>query len=281
MKALSYYILILLTVSLASCTEIIDIDLPTAEPRLVVEANIDFNRIGTTDSVFVKLTLTTDYFNPVIPPANKAVVSIQDKQGNRFMFQELAETGIYYSTEINKPLEGETFKLNIEYDNDLYEATETFINSPEIVEITQSREKYFEDTYYVLRIYYQDVPRANQNLNYYYLYYNEPRKSPSLSVLSNEFSKGNRIESMFIADKDIQPGEKVDLELGQISRNYFDFALRLSDAINNGGGPFQVPSGKIVGNVKNLTTPKKEALGYFRVLEKEKATHTIFEQSKP
>jgi len=279
MKALSY-IALLLTLSLTSCTEVIDIDLPTAEPRLVVEGNLDFNKIGATDTVFIKLSLTTDYFNLEIPPVNNALVRIIDKQGNQFLFHELAQTGRYYSTEIDKPIDGDTFKLQVEYDNDLYEATESYLSSPEILEIKQTRETFFDDPYYVLRIYYQDVPRANQNLNYYYLLFNEPRKRPNPMVLSNEFSKGNKMESMFIADKDIKPGEVIDLELGQISRNYYDFTLRLSDAINNGGGPFQVPSGRIIGNVKNQTTPKKEALGYFRVIEKQQATHTIFEQPK-
>lgn len=279
MKAF-YYIALAFALSLTSCTEIIDIDLPTAEPRLVVEGNLDFNKMGTTDTVFVKLSLTTDYFNLEIPPVNNARVHLIDKEGNQYLFQELEQTGRYYSTEIAKPNDGDSFKLKIEYDNDLYEATETYLSSPEILEIKQTRETFFNDDYYVLRIYYQDVPRANENLNYYYLLFNEPRKRPHPVVLSNEYSKGSRMESMFIADKDIKVGEQIELELGQISRNYYDFTLRLSDAINNGGGPFQVPSGQITGNVKNLTTPEKEALGYFRVIEKQQTTHTIFEQPK-
>lgn len=280
MKALSSYIFISIAILLASCTEVIDIDLPTAEPRLVVEGNLDFNKMGTTDTVFIKLSLTTAYFDLEIPPVHDALVQLIDKEGNQFLFKELEQTGRYYSTEIAKPTDGDSFLLKIEYDNDLYEATETFRSSPEILEIKQTRETFFSDDYYVLRIYYQDVPRANENLNYYYLLFNEPRKRPHPNVLSNEFSKGNKMESMFIADKDIKIGEQIDLELGQISRDYFDFTMRLSDAINNGGGPFQVPSGQIIGNIKNRTTPEKEALGYFRVLEKQKATHTIFEQSK-
>lgn len=279
MKALSSYIFISITILLASCTEVIDLDLPT-EPRLVVEGNLDFDGAKTTDTVFVRLSMTTDYFNPVIPPANNAIVWVEDNKGNQFPFAELGSSGYYYSLEIEKPTDGDSFKLHIEYDNDIYEASEIFVPSPEIIEITQTRETYFSDDYYVLRVYYQDTPRANQNLNYYYLLFNEPRKRPNPNVLSNEFSKGNKMESMFIADKDIQYGEKIDIELGQISRNYFDFTMRLSDAVNNGGGPFQVPSGRIIGNVKNLTSPEKEALGYFRVIETYKATHTIFEQGK-
>lgn len=279
MKALSY-IALLLTLSLTSCTEVIDIDLPTAEPRLVVEGNLDFNKIGATDTVFIKLSLTTDYFNLEIPPVNNAVVRISDKQGNQFLLNELGQTGRYYSTEIAKPTDGDTFKLQIEYDNDLYEATETYISSPEILEIAQKREKYFDTDYYVIRVYYQDTPRPNQNLNYYYLYYHYEDKAPQPRVLSNEYAKGNRMESLYIIDEDAVPGEKIEIELAQISRNYYDFAMSFFDAIGNGGGPFQVPSGRIIGNVKNQTTPKKEALGYFRVIEKQTATHTIYEQPK-
>ncbi|MBB1139192.1 DUF4249 domain-containing protein [Myroides sp. WP-1] len=274
------YILILFTLSFTSCTKVIDIDLPTAEPRLVVEGNLDFNKMGDTDTVFVKLSLTTDYFNTEIPPVNNAIVRISDKQGNQFLLRELAQTGSYYTTEIAKPVDGDTFKLQVEYDNDLYEATETYSSSPEILEITQKRERYFEKDYYVLRVYYQDTPRATQNLNYYYFFYQYASTAPQPRVLSNEYSKGNKMESLFIIDEDARPGEKVEIEFAQISRNYHDFAMSFFDAIGNGGGPFQVPSGRIIGNMKNKTTPEKEALGYFRVIEKQTATHTIFEQSK-
>ncbi len=283
MKRLSPYIFILFLLSLSSCTEIIDIDLPTAEPRLVVEANLDFERVPATDTVipaYVKLSLTTDYFNPEIPPVNKAVVWVEDPTGTKFPFLELGTTGIYYSTEIEKPTDGAVFKLHIEYDNDIYEAKEQYISSPEILEITQKREKYFNKDYYVLRVYYQDTPRVNENLNYYFLHYQYEKKAPQPRVVSNEFSIGNRMESLYIVDEDAKPGEKVEIELAQISRNYYDFAMSFFDAISNGGGPFQVPSGRIIGNVKNITTPEKEALGYFRIIEKQKTTHTIFEQAK-
>jgi len=280
MKAF-YSIFILIILSCYSCTEIIDLDLPTAEPRLVVEGNLDFNHTTSIDTVYVRLSLTTDYFNPEIPAVNNAMVWVQNKKGDQFPFHELGQTGFYYTTEMTKPTEGDTFKLHIEYDHDIYEATETFISSPEIEEIVQSREKFFDTDYYVLRLYYQDVPRANQNLNYYYLMYNDSIKAPAPRVLSNEFSKGNRMESLYIAHEDAKPGAKIDIELAQISRNYFDFSMSLFDAINNGGGPFQVPSGKIVGNIKNLTTPEKGAFGYFRVVDIKKVTHTIFEQPKP
>ncbi|WP_158962729.1 DUF4249 family protein [Myroides fluvii] len=279
MKKISY-ILCLLSLSFTSCTKVIDIDLPTAEPRLVVEGNLDFDRMGATDTLFVKLSLTTDYFNLEIPPVNNALVRISDKQGHLFLLRELAQTGRYYTTEIAKPTDGDTFKLQVEYDNDLYEATETYTSSPEILEIIQERENFFDTDYYVLRVYFQDTPRANQNLNYYYFFYQYAERAPHPRVLSNEYAKGNRMESLFIIHEDAVPGEKVELEFAQISRNYHDFAMSFFDAIDNGGGPFQVPSGRIIGNIKNLTTPEKEALGYFRVIEKQSATHTIFEQQK-
>lgn len=279
MKAF-YYIALIFTLSLTSCTEIIDIDLPTAEPRLVVEGNLDFNIDNAVDSVYVKLSLTTDYFNLNIPPVNNALVWVEDKQGTKYVFQEYSDTGIYYSTELNKPSTGDHFKLHIEYDNDVYEATETFISSPRIAEIKQTREKFFDKNYYVVRVYFQDEPQANPKLNYYYLFYQWNQAKPNPRVMSNEYSKGNRMESLYITDEDAVPGDKVHIEMGQISRNYYDFASSFFEAIDNGGCSFQVPSGRIVGNVKNLTTPEKEALGYFRVIEKQTATHTIFEQPK-
>lgn len=281
MKTFKPIIFILCSLILSACTKIIDIDLPTAEPRLVVEGNLDFNPSNTIDTVYVKLSLTTNYFNPDIPKVSNAVVWVEDFQNNRYPFQEFSDTGIYFSTEIQKPQEGDSFKLHIEYGNDIYEATETYINSPKIEEVVQTREKFFDESRYVLRVYYQDELQNKQKYNYYYLMFQKDSHSPQPRVVSNEFSAGNRMETLYIANENTQPGDLIHIQLGQISRNYYDFIYAFFDAINNGGGPFQTPAGQIVGNVKNMTSPEKEALGYFRILDLQTTQHVIYEQPNP
>lgn len=280
MNILKYISILSILLYLTSCEHVIDIDLPTAPPRLVVEGNLDFDANNKQDTISINLSLTTDFYNPQAPKVHNATVWVEDGNGNKHPFKELNNTGRYISTSIKKDFVKNKYKLHIEYDNDIYEATESLVETPKIERLEQRREKFFNDYYYTIRIYFQDTDKGNNKLNYYYTNLLWENKRPALSVRSNEFSKGQLIEDIS-TDKDYKPGDKIQIDLHQISRNYYDYIWLINDALNNGGGPFQTPISKIKGNVKNLTTPDKEALGYFRVTEKQSIYHTIFEQPKP
>lgn len=279
-KIIKYIAFLSLAITLVSCEEVVHIDLPTAPPRLVVEGNLDFTSDTPNDTLVIKLSLTTDFYNPVTPKVNNALVWVEDGEGNRHAFKELNNTGEYISTTIKKNLIKNDYKLHIEYNNDIYEATEKLVETPKIEKVEQRREKLLGDDYYTIRIYYQDVVKNENELNYYYtnLLYKEDK--PILSVRSNEFSKGQLIEDIS-TNEDYEPGDLIQIDLHQISRNYYDYMNLIIGAIKNGGGPFETPVSKIKGNVKNLTTPEKEALGYFRVTEKQTIIHKIYEQPKP
>ncbi|KUF44048.1 hypothetical protein AV926_11470 [Myroides marinus] len=279
-KTLKYIGILSLAMYFTSCEEVIDLELPTAPPKLVVEGNIDFNTDNTPDTLSVKLSLTTDFYNPTTPKVHNAIVWIEDGEGNRYPFEEIKNTGRYINTKVKKDFVKNQYKLHIEYDNDIYEATDVLLSTPEIQQVEQRREKFFNKDYYTIRIYYKDTPRPSSNLNYYYSFSQRNNEKPELKIQTNEYSKNKIIESIFL-DEDFEVGDKVLIDLHQISRNYYDYMSLLISTINNGGGPFETPITKIKGNVKNLTRPEKEALGYFRITEKQTVIHTIYEQPKP
>lgn len=280
-KYFTFIFSLLIACTFTSCTEIIDIDLPTAEPRLVVEGNLDFDSNNSTHNVYVKLSLTTDYFNPEIPQVDNATVWIEDKNNIQYQLNQIDNSGIYFTNSIALPDDGDAFTLTVNYDGDIYEAKEIFRASPVIEKLEQRREKFFDTVHYTLRIYYQDVPNNSDLLNYYFMLTKGYANRPQLRVLSNEFSKGRLMESLYISDENTTPGDTININLSKVSRNYYDYMYTLIGAIGNGGGPYEVPTGKVIGNIKNLTTPEKEALGYFRVTQDQNAQHIVFEQPLP
>ncbi len=280
-KKIFILLFVLSVCTFTSCTKIIDIDLPTSDPRLVVEGNFDFNENDTTNIMYLKLSLTTSYFNTQIPVVNDATVWVEDQNSQKYVLEALGENGIYFTNKIATPTEGDQFKLTILYDGDIYEAVETYSTTPIIEKIEQRREKYFDKPRYTVSVFYQDFPKETNLLNYYYLMIEGNEVRPQLRVLTNEFTKGSLMESMYISEEDTKPGDTIRINLAQISRNYYDYMITLIGSIDNGGGPYQVPSGKVIGNVKNVTTPQKEALGYFRVAQKRFAEHIIYELPKP
>lgn len=264
--------------SLTACEEVIDLELTTAPPRLVVEGNLDFSALNPDAPLEIKLSLTTNYYDKEIPKVHDAKVWVEDQEGTRYPFYEHNDSGTYTSTTVKKDFTNNEYKLYIEYANDVYEAKDVLLPTPEILDFVQTREKIAGEDSYVLRMYFQDVVRASSPLNYYYIYEQRNDEKPDLRLQSNEFSQGNILQTVFI-DTDYEVGDQIKIELHQVTRNYNDYLSLVINAINNGGGPFQTPISKIKGNVKNITTPEKEALGFFRVTEKRVLVHQIVEQA--
>ncbi len=75
-------LLCLLTITLFNCEDVIDIDVPTSEPRLVIDASINWVKATTGNEQFIKLTLTAPFFDSSVPPANNAEVFIIDQNNN-------------------------------------------------------------------------------------------------------------------------------------------------------------------------------------------------------
>ena len=115
MKYLSY--ISILIISLSSCTDIIDIELNSANQTLVVEA-----KITDRDSpAIVYLSYTTDYFNPNEPEkVTGAVVKLANSSGQSTQLVEM-DPGVYQSSYF-KGMSGETYSLSIEEGNQIYEA---------------------------------------------------------------------------------------------------------------------------------------------------------------
>lgn len=270
--------LLTIVFSLTACENVIDLELTTAPPRLVVEGNLDFSALNPDAPLEIKLSLTTNYYDKEIPKVHDAKVWVEDQEGTKYPFYEHNDSGTYTSTTVKKDFINNEYKLYIEYANDVYEAKDILLPTPEVLDFVQTREAIFGENSYVLRMYFQDVVRTGFPLNYYYMNVQRNDEKPDLKLQSNEFSQGNMLQAIFI-DTDYEVGDEIKIEFHQISRNNHDYLNLIKNAINNGGGPFQTPISKIKGNVKNITTPEKEALGFFRVTEKRVLVHQIAEQA--
>jgi hypothetical protein len=101
-------LIIITAITVASCTERIDIDLDDSYTRLVVEGSI------TTDTAFhiVKLTKTTSYYYAEqAPGVSNAEVSISDGDSTWVLPEK--EEGVYMPEHPFAGIPGKTYKLNI------------------------------------------------------------------------------------------------------------------------------------------------------------------------
>ena len=63
MKSTHYLYLLFLVLTFSSCEKVIDIGLETGEPRLVIEASINWHAETTGNEQKIKLSTTTGYFD--------------------------------------------------------------------------------------------------------------------------------------------------------------------------------------------------------------------------
>ena len=130
------FFLFSLIMLLASCEEVIEVDLNEADPRLVVEGRV----VNGAGPHLVQLTQSGSYFGEVeFPPVKGATVTISDDEGNTDLLIE-QENGMYYTqTIVGMP--GRKYTLDIEVDGAEYTASSTM---PLAIEIDTTL-FYYED----------------------------------------------------------------------------------------------------------------------------------------
>ena len=91
-------IYLLAIVFFASCETKVDIPLDTANPKLVIDANILWQKGTSGNTQKIKLTTTTDYYSSTIPVVSGATVTVTNSANTVFVFTETPNTGEYVCT---------------------------------------------------------------------------------------------------------------------------------------------------------------------------------------
>ena len=100
-----------LAILFSACQDVIDLDLDSIEPKVVIDAVV-------TDSVVVKISKSTDYFEPgIYQKVSNAIVNVTDNSGNLFQLEETSP-GMYTKSQIG--VEGNGYTLDVEINNEIY-----------------------------------------------------------------------------------------------------------------------------------------------------------------
>ena len=118
---------------LASCEDVIEVDVPTAAPRLVIEASLDWEKGTSGADQTIKLSLSTPFYEPTISPITGASVKVIDQSnGNTYFFND-QEDGRYTISDF-EPFFSHIYTLEVIYDNEIYLAEETLIQFLNLIE---------------------------------------------------------------------------------------------------------------------------------------------------
>ena len=273
-------VILLFVMSLASCEDVIDVDVQTAPSRLVIEASLDWEKGTTGSNQAIKLSKSTPYFDTTTNTGvtNASVKVTNDNDNTEFVFAHQSN-GVYVTTGFI-PIANQSYTLEVIYNGETYTANETLTTVTDITNITQSREDGFNDEDLEVKVIFTD-PEDEEN---YYLFKFQ-RQGDLLPILENgddEFANGNKITWWYEKEEDdetdkieaFMPGDIVNIELYGISEafsNYIGILIEQSE----GAGLFSTTPVPLRGNCINTTNADNYAFGYFRLTQVVKTSYTF------
>lgn len=254
-----------------SCEDVIDVDLETADPRLVIDASLSWVKGTQGNLQVIKLTLTAPFFDDTIPPANGATVTVEDSNNNTFTFIEQDNSGVYLNNTFIPEING-VYNLTIIYENEVYTATETLIPVTSIDFVEQNNNGGFSGDEIEIKAYYTD-PEDEEN--YYLFQFVNNQYITTLEVYDDEFNNGNQIFGYY-SHEDLKSSDQLTIKMSGISERHYEFFnILLQQRDDESGDPFETQPATVRGNCVNQTNPDNYPLGYFRVTETDVFTYTV------
>ncbi|GAA4811868.1 DUF4249 domain-containing protein [Litoribaculum gwangyangense] len=265
-------LVIILGLLMVSCEDVIDINLNNAQPRLVIDASMNWLKGTDGSNQTIKLTLTAPFFDKNIPPATGATVTVTDSNNNTFNFIEEGISGIYKNNSFIPEING-IYNLTINYNSEIYTASETLIPTVPIEFVEQKNEGGFTGDEIEIKAYYTD-PLDMDNF-YLFEFLVNSKSIKQLEVYDDEFTDGNQIFA-FYSDENLEAGDELIIRNLGISRRHYEFMnILLQQTDDQSGDPFQTQPATVRGNCINQTNPENYPFGYFRVSEVDELTYTI------
>lgn len=272
MKKTYIIIATFLTILFSSCEDVVQVDLNTAPPRLVIEASINWKKGTTGKEQIINLSTTSDYYSKESPAVSGATVFIKNSANTTFVFGEKLNKGEYSCSNF-KPVLNETYTLTVISNGQTYTATETLQPVAPITKIVQNNQGGITGKRIEVKTYFNDTPNVDNYYLYSYVY--------STNVNSNyytdedQFFQGNEFFSIS-QNEDLKAGDKIEITHLGISKTYYNYmSVLISITGNSNGGPFQSPPATVRGNIINTTNFDNYALGYFSLSETDSRIYTI------
>lgn len=290
------YLLVVLVLNVA-CEDVIDVEVPTEEPRLVVDALIRVDIDKQFIPVEVKLSLSSDFFNNNTPTsAESVVIQYEEYEGNRVIdtrFSNLAElvpgSGIYtpdpnFDTDQRIPTNildrNWVFNLLINHEGRRYLANTKYVPAVPIDSVIQGDGTLFNDDETEVIITFTDDPDRDS----FYLF------DLSLSeflVTEDKFYKGQQFSFSYFYDQIFEPDTEIEIRLMGVDQTFFNYMDLLIEQTTNDAGIFSTPVATVRGNVfditdidnidllDNVAQPDVFPLGYFAMVQEYKQTLII------
>ncbi|WP_168796325.1 DUF4249 family protein [Flagellimonas onchidii] len=258
-----YCLLSIITLGLfVSCEDVINVDLPTSESKLVIDALIGYNENNGNPIVAgeVRLTYTAPFLSEEIPPVLNASVSILDEQSGE-SFQLLESQPGVFGVNFPELKFNRDYTLVVTHNNQVYTATQQMQHSSIIDKVEQKDGFLFDEEETEVEVTFMDIPGTR---SYYLISFG----FGNFLVIDDEFFQDSSLTFSYFYE-DVDPGDLLVITLFGIDKEFANYAsLALIQSGEDGGdGPFSVPPGNVRGNIINTSNPNNPPFGYFAISE--------------
>lgn len=263
--------------SFSSCEKVIDVDVPSIPPKLIIDAafEVNFDENPVTANTVVKLRLSADYFETSIPRVTNAIVFLTNLSDNSVInFTDGNSDGDYEPTTSFIPAENTEYELTVIYDGETYVGTASRIKSTKIDSITQGDETLFSGDEIEVEIELTD----DGNTENFYLF---DFTNNIFFALEDRFFNGSVYNfSYFYEEDEIDLPTTVEIKMSGITEEYFTyFRILIDQSGQDGGSPFETVPASLLGNMVNLTDRDNFPLGYFHISEIDTFTVQLVENN--
>lgn len=279
-------------VGLTSCEEVIDVEVPVEDPRLVVEGLL---RVDTTEvfvPVEVKLSQTAGFFDDIQPvtDADQVIIILQafDEDGmstgtgTKSLTQLEPGSGVYVPDpsfdadqrlRVSTVLSGDIlYTLVVQWRGRRYAAQTRYVSSVPIDELRLGDGTLFDgdETELVVR-FTDDTDRDN--------FYVFDFGFGNFLATEDTFYKGQQFEFSYFYDEDFEAGTELEVGILGADRTFYNYMDLLIEQTDGQQGPFQTPVATVRGNVFDVTNldndqvmdntsqPNSFGLGYFAIVQ--------------
>lgn len=272
-----YIFSVLLLLFFTNCEKVINVDVPSIEPKLIIDAAFEvlFDENPVVANTTVKLSLSADYFDDSIPAVTNATVFLTNLTDNTIIpFSDLNTDGNYEPVTSFIPADDIEYELTVIYNNETYKGNATKIKSTPFTEVIQGDETLFSGEETELKITFKDEPIVEN----YYLF--DLDNDLFLSIDDRFFNGSDYNFSFFYQEDDIELPAIVNLKMSGITKEFYTyFEILVNQSGQNSGGPFQSVPSSLLGNMINITNEDNFPLGYFHISETDTFTIELIDKN--
>ncbi|MEM9821791.1 MAG: DUF4249 family protein [Bacteroidota bacterium] len=294
------YLCFLIIVLFYACEEVVEVDLPETESRLVIDAVLRVDTSEVFVPIEIKVAETSSFFEENTPASLESAVIIYGLpvEGAPELFEfsfrsNLTESapgsGIYvpdpsFSTDqrirSSTLQEGFVFQFILEHQGRRYLAVTPYRPSVAIDNLEQGEEILFNDDDKELKITFTDIPIEK---NYYVFDFD----FGEFLAVDDQFTDGQQFEFSYFHQNPLEVGQEVEVSILGADLEFYNYMDLLMEQTMDDGGVFETPASTVRGNIFDITgldninifdnveRPEVFPLGYFAVVQTFKQRITI------